>query len=328
MSWHPSNRRESCKQVRGFTLIEVLLSLGLAALVLVALATAVDVHLRVLHIGRTNAEEAQLARVLLLRIGDDLRNAAVINPVDSTSIPPAATSSDAATSEAENAGASVTGSSTTSTSTDMTVTIETEDEYVLGLYGESDWMQVDVWRTPRLDQYDLETIPSGAESLSDVPSGVKTVAYSLGEDTGVASTTGEYRGGLLRRELDHAVTRWAEDVGTLSTADLELEPIAPEVTDLEFLYFDGTEWVDSWNSTEMGGLPIAVHVSMAIMAREEFDRFTRNWSSSTAAETEPTTSFVYSLTVALPVAEGDMSEMEEEGTETGSGSGSSTEAGE
>ena len=59
----------------GFTLIEVLLSLGLAALVLVALATAVDVHLRVLQIGRTNAEEAQLARVLLLRIGDAQRKA-------------------------------------------------------------------------------------------------------------------------------------------------------------------------------------------------------------------------------------------------------------
>lgn len=283
----------------GFTLIEVLLSLGLAAFVLVALATAVDVHLRCLHIGRTNAEEAQLARALLLRIGDDLRNAAVINPVDASNIAPVSSDTDAGMGAEEDAA--------TTTEETSTEEVATEDEYVIGLYGESDWIQVDVRRTPRLDQYDYETLPSGAESLPDVVSGVKTVAYSLSTDTGTAPSGEDYRGGLLRREIDHAVTRWAEDVGTLTTADGELEPIAPEVTDLEFLYFDGMEWVDSWDSTEMGGLPLAVHVSLAIMSQEDYNRFTQTWGRSTTT-VEPTTNFIYSLTVALPVAEGDMSE--------------------
>ncbi len=288
----------------GFTLIEVLLSLGLASLILVALGTAIDIHLRCLHIGRTNAEEAQLARVLLLRIGNDLRNAAVINPVDASNISPAPSESD------ESEGVPVGADESAAMTDDMMMDeFETEDEYVIGLYGESDWMQVDVCRMPRLDQYDYETLPSGSETLPDVVSGVKTVAYSLSEETGMASTTGEYQGGLMRREIDHAVTRWAEDVGTLTTADSELEPIAPEVTDLEFLYFDGMEWVESWDSTEMGGLPIAVHVSIAIMSREEHRRITRALDNSTTG-TEPTTNFIYSLTVALPVAEGDMSEEE------------------
>lgn len=314
----------------GFTLIEILLSLGLAALVMVALATAVDVHLRCLQIGRTNAEEAQLARVLLLRIGDDLRNAAVSNPVDASKIPPAASATD--TDEGgtgdPDAPTDTTGDTTDETTTDDLGLAETatEDEYVIGLYGESDWLQVDVRRTPRLDQYDYETLPSGAESLPDVVSGVKTVAYSLSTDTGTASTTGEYRGGLLRREIDHAVTRWAEDVGTLTTADEELEPIAPEVTDLEFLYFDGTEWVDSWDSTEMAGLPMAVHVSLSIMSREDYNRFTRTWGRS-ATSVEPTTKFVYSLTVALPVAEGDMSESEATTGDTEATTESDTEGG-
>ena len=69
-------QRDCRRRRNGFTLIEVLLSLGLAALVLVALATAVDVHLRCVQTGRTHVEEAQLARALLHRIGDDLRNAA------------------------------------------------------------------------------------------------------------------------------------------------------------------------------------------------------------------------------------------------------------
>lgn len=286
----------------GFTLIEVMLSLGLAALVLMALATAVDVHLRCLQIGRTHAEEAQLARALLYRIGDDLRNAAVINPVDSTKIP-AAPASDTESSELGGGGAPAADDMEME---EFAADLGLEDEYVIGLYGESNWMDVDVRRTPRLDQYDYETLPSGSEILPDRVSAVKTVSYSLGPDTGLASVTGDYRGGLMRREIDRAVTRWADDTGTLASADLELEPIAPEVTDMEFLYFDGTQWVDAWDSTEMGGLPIAVHVSLAIMPRDQFNRFLEAQSNSSIMS-EPTDSFIYSLTVALPVAEGDVS---------------------
>lgn len=283
----------------GFTLIEVLLSLGLAAIVLVALATAVDVHLRALQIGRTHVEEAQLARALLLRIGDDLRNVVVINPVDATKIAPAPS---AGTTDPTAGGVA-------DTTTTTTTTTETEDEYLLGLYGESDWLQVDVRRAPRLDQYNYDTLPGGLEMLPDRVSGVKTVAYSLQADTGLVSNAGEYEGGLLRREIDQGLTRWAEDTGTLTSADQELEPIAPEVTGLEFLYYDGTQWIDNWNSTEMGGLPIAVHVSLAIMPRAQLSRFSKTWRDS-SADDEETVNYIYSLTVALPVAEGDTSSEE------------------
>ncbi len=306
MRRHPILHPVSLRGRSGFTLIEVLLSLGLAAIVMAALATAIDVHLRCLHIGRTNVEEAQLARVLLLRIGDDLRNAVVINPIDASSIPPAA-------SETDDAGATGdSGGEADMAMDDMEMEeFETEDEYVLGLYGESDWMQVDVRRTPRLDQYDYDTLSSGSEILPDVVSGVKTVAYALHDETGMAAAGGEYNGGLIRREVDHAVTRWAEDTGTLTTADQELEPIAPEVTELEFLYFDGTEWIDNWDSTEMGGLPTAVHVSLGIMPREQLRRLTTSTGVS-YGEDEETVNYIYSLTVALPVAEGDTSDEEEE----------------
>ena len=86
------NAARKCSRPGGFTLIEVLLSLGLAALVLVALATAVDVHLRCVQSGRTHVEEAQLARALLHRIADDLRNLAVANPVTVDGVMTASTS--------------------------------------------------------------------------------------------------------------------------------------------------------------------------------------------------------------------------------------------
>jgi len=294
----PKNVRPNRR--RAFTLIEVLLSLGLAALVMAAIATAIDVHLRCLQIGRTNVEEAQLARTLLLRIGDDLRNVAVINPVDSTKIvTPSATATTGTTPPGQNTDSTATTDTTTTTT-------ETEDEYVLGIYGESDWIQIDVRRAPRLDQFDYETLPGGSELLPDRVSGIKTVGYSLHEETGLTAAGGEYRGGLLRREIDHALTRWAEDTGSLTSADQELEPIAPEVIDLEFLYYDGSQWIDNWDSTEMGGLPIAVHVSMVIVPREQLKRFTKD-SNETSQQLDQSANYVYSLTVALPVAEGDQS---------------------
>ena len=317
--------RNGCDNNRhkGFTLIEVLLSLGLAALVLVALATAVDVHLRCLQIGRTHTEEAQLARAILLRIEDDLHNAAVINPVDSTNVAPASSSGSEEANTAGTAGTADMADTTTETETSEESTTAEEDEYPIGLYGESDWMQIDVRRIPRLDQYDYETLPTGSELLPDVVSGVKTVYYMLGEGTGTAPTGGEYRGGLIRREVDHALTRWAEEMGNLTSVNQELEPIAPEVTDIEFLYYDGSQLLDSWDSSEMGGLPLAVHVSLSIMPREQFNRFI---DPDTDSYSLPDTNvFIYSLTIALPVAEGDTSsdttEDTEEGTEMSEGTG-------
>ncbi len=286
---------------KGFTLIEVLLSLGLAGMILVALATAVEVHLRCLQIGRTHVEEAQLARALLLRMEDDLRNAAVVNPVDSSKVAPAPSS----TSSTSSTSTTTTTTTTTGTETaETTGDTEEEEEYVLGLYGESDWMQVDVRRIPRLDLYDYETIDSGSEALPDRVSGIKTVYYALGAETSLTPTGEDYQGGLMRREIDRALTRWADESGNLASVDQELEPIAPEVTDLEFLYYDGTQWVDAWDSTEMGGLPIAVHVSLSIMPREQFAKLTEAQDGLTT-EMEPVVNFIYSLTVALPVAEGD-----------------------
>ncbi|MBL8851483.1 MAG: hypothetical protein JNG89_17500, partial [Planctomycetaceae bacterium] len=38
--------------------------------------------------------------------------------------------------------------------------------------------------------------------------------------------------------------------------------IAPEIASLTFRYFDGQEWVDSWDSMAMDGLPLAIEVTL------------------------------------------------------------------
>ena len=67
-----------------FTLIEIILSLGLSVLVLMAVGMAINLHLRLLDSGRTKVEEAQLARAILRNIAQDLRNAVPYNAANSS----------------------------------------------------------------------------------------------------------------------------------------------------------------------------------------------------------------------------------------------------
>jgi prepilin-type N-terminal cleavage/methylation domain-containing protein len=69
---------------RGFTLLEIMLVLVITGILVAAIAAAINIHLRVSEAGRTEVEQAQLARVVLRRIGDDLRAAVpYVEPVES-----------------------------------------------------------------------------------------------------------------------------------------------------------------------------------------------------------------------------------------------------
>jgi len=65
-----------------FTLLEVILALSLSALVLFTLGLAVDMNLRLLDSGRTEVEEAQLARAVMQIIARDISGSVFFNPSD------------------------------------------------------------------------------------------------------------------------------------------------------------------------------------------------------------------------------------------------------
>lgn len=65
---------------RGFTLIEVVLAIGLTAMVVYLLTTATELYLANVDASRTRVETAQLARTLLDQIAGDLANVRVSPP--------------------------------------------------------------------------------------------------------------------------------------------------------------------------------------------------------------------------------------------------------
>ena len=298
------------------TLLELMLSLSLSALVFVAIGMAMDLNVRAMDVRQGYVEEAQLARAILKRISDDLRG--TVRP------------SNVETDDAQDtAGSSLSGESSTdpsapgddfsdaSSTEDSSTDVATEDASTLipppqlGLYGTLNQLQVDVSRLPRPDEYNPAMSSVEDFQTIDIPSDIKTVAYYLqaaqilppGEDEiRFSRQEDQLAGGLVRRELDRSIARYAAESGDTATLTMTGEVLAPEVTSLEFYYFDGLAWVTQWDSEMLKGLPQAVRVVITIRParsaiRPEMIGLT---NSVTAIEQGD---LVYSLVVQLPLAE-------------------------
>ncbi|HUE74474.1 MAG TPA: prepilin-type N-terminal cleavage/methylation domain-containing protein [Pirellulaceae bacterium] len=73
-------RRSAARDPRGMTLLELVLSLALSALLLMAISMALHIHWRAFDIKRSRVEEAQLASAILRNISDDIRSTLKFEP--------------------------------------------------------------------------------------------------------------------------------------------------------------------------------------------------------------------------------------------------------
>lgn len=243
---------------RGFTLLEVVLAIGLAAAVLGLLTTAIDLYLIRVDTSRTQVETAQLARTLLNQISNDLRAARYYAPSD-----PSSENSDVV----DSADASL----------------------VQGIFGSATELRVDrsaVWRWEDhariADTLNADFAAAGTPDHAAMP---QTVRYLLGDGkelladdfaaTGVSTepTASGYAG--LYREQASTCAWLAENATTeivLSSNDTaNADLIAPEVVEIEFQYFDGEVLLDQWDSALEQGLPQAIQVRLT-MLEEPFEQ--------------------------------------------------------
>lgn len=342
----------------GFTLLEVVLALALTALVLGALGLAIQVNLRATDTGRADVARAQLGRAVLRQIADDLRAAVWYEPPDVASLASAGGSAAGNSSGSNSTGGSgapagsggqsaggpgsggtPAGGSSPSTSGSSTTGGESAQSAGSteslglpekpGLYGGRDWLEVDVSRLPRVDQYQPAQ-GSVAGASGDLTSDIKTVAYYLASSPYAPAAATAGGSGLWRREVDRAVTIWAVANGNSSGLNQGGEPLAAEVSSLELSYYDGTEWLTEWDSSELGGLPLAVEIVVGIDLTPELSTATRNGlASTTAADPDIAT---FHLLVHLPVAQpldsagaaGEASDSGNPDSSSTSGSGSSS----
>jgi len=274
-----------------------MLALGLTTVILLAISMAIDLHLRSFDSRRKRLEESQLARAILTIISDDIRCVVMeyqqdVSAVETLVQETAQSAISAVTGGAGgNQGGGEQGGSGAS-SEDSGGTIDTGSEEMTsaatqdlanaltlptkpGIYGNQYQLQLDISRLPRFDEYQAMLVPDPTSTLRDIPSDVKTVTYyvlspqaalpnaaaNVALEDPTASTNPDVVGrGLVRRQLDRAVTQWAMSNGVFTQDGSLGEVIAPEVVSIEFQYFDGLEWRLEWDTELEGALPVAIQI--------------------------------------------------------------------
>jgi type II secretory pathway component PulJ len=230
-----------------YTLLEVLLALGIATFMLGGLYVSMDVQLRLAQAGRDRVDDAAVAKAVLARLATDV--SAVLTPIR------------AAATSGTPSGASATGSTTT-TDAEAAVNLNAVTPLNGGVIGDADRLILFVSRAPGAQRgaADADALPNGGADL-------RRVSWWLAAE-----------GGLARQEIARVT---ADDEMSQLPPDVPNERglvIAPEVSRLQFQFFDGSGWVDQWDGTVPGedgvtplGPPRAVRVSLSVRSMSNPD---------------------------------------------------------
>ncbi|MDR0337629.1 MAG: type II secretion system protein GspJ [Planctomycetaceae bacterium] len=286
---------------------------------------AIDLYLRQIVANRTEVEESQLARAVLDKIARDIRS--VIVPVREEQLEVNTNSLTSLFGFSANLNSSELENLTTETNNSETSTPELSEQTTLygttpGIYGNSEWIQIDTALLPRGEMYGSRQIQNFR--MADRLSPSKTTLYYLGQETNQITGNNDpryqpdqligslgrspdktaIRYGLFRRQLDRFVTQYALNEGLETEYEQYDELLAPEIEWIEFAYFDPTagqegstgDWVETWDMDEQQILPTAIRITLAVR-KQSFEQNSFAWINNNSTISE----IVYSLVVAIPV---------------------------
>ena len=299
-------------RLRAFTLLEVVLAIGLAGTVVALLATALDLYLMRVDANRSRVESAQLARALLTQIADDIRAARYGSP-----------SSDSGGrggfggggGDSNNGSSGPTAGSTGGTdSSNSGGTVSTETERAaraLGIFGTATELRIDRLARWQWERTSREIDPADPASADEMP---QTVLYFFNQgDTLLANRLAALGvladpalpgySGLYRQQS--ATAAWvyqnsATGVSVASTEQAEAELFAPEVLALEFAYFDGTQLVEEWDTAQRGRLPRGVEIRLTLLQEPAELAMTQDSQEREALLRSEENAVEYRLYVRLP----------------------------
>ena len=248
---------------RGFSLLEVMLSLTLSVMLLTAIFSAMNQSWRLTASGREEMARSQLARALLRKISLDVRAVMFVPPPpsdDDADSKSSSTSSTASTSGSTTSSTSSTSASSSSTTTSTAATdsaTETKPSATsIGIRGTATQIELHISRARR--DLNFATNVDG-NTVTTRTSDLLAVTYALAL-AGSGSSAGT---GLIRSEGDRLIVQSVEEHGGSVAQISKSQALAPEVVALAFRYFDGTHWQTVWDSVSNGYLPRAVEVSIA-----------------------------------------------------------------
>ncbi len=249
----------------GLSLVEVLIALAISGVLLTSVYSAISMYFHYSHSGQEEIAKNQLARVLLVRIEQDLRSI-VYRPDDGSSKTEAPADTDTDTdTETEQPD-----------KTELEVT-DPSDAFAgsnSGLFGDMQTIVLHVSR-PRLDMLSNPQM-SGPVVVSRT-SDLKTVSYFVAGNgtSGLQAAAASHFAsqnlggtgrstGLARMEGDRLALQLADKSGNVSSLLGQTQMLAPEVSRVNFRYYDGSLWTTTWDSASFGGLPRAVEITLEL----------------------------------------------------------------
>jgi prepilin-type N-terminal cleavage/methylation domain-containing protein len=246
----------------GFTLLEVMLAMGIGVVLLGALYVTLDIYVRDTEVSKRLVEQSTLARSVFQRIDDDLGNAvALCDPArfrnqnqQSQSGQSGQAGQAGMTGQTGQAGqAGQTGQATGQT-TDPSTDPNAQTSTVvlpLNVQGDGQTLNLFVSKLPREVWGDNPQIAGDNRRMS----------YWMVDGKGLA-----------RQEVGLATS---DDALTNLPPGVDNEQqyvIAEEVRSVQFRYWDGTQWNDSWDGTTLGddnitpiGPPNAIEVTLGFI---------------------------------------------------------------
>jgi prepilin-type N-terminal cleavage/methylation domain-containing protein len=243
---------------RAYTLLEVLLALAIGAFLMLGLYYALDIQVGRTHSSRKIVERATLARSVVNRIQNDILHN--LGPIDLTQTAKAASGgANTASATTTNGTTTSTTSSNTSSNTDSTNSGTSNPfTFNLGVQGDGTHLSLYLSRVPTEAIKTLNA--QNGDQAAPLVSDLRRITYWQ-------SASGA--GGLARQEVT-AVTS-DDEISNLppNVSDETKYVIHAEVVSVQFQYWDGTTWQDSWDGTQPGsdgntpkGPPSAIAITL------------------------------------------------------------------
>lgn len=256
-----SNRGTQQSRRAAFTLLELMLALGLTATLLTAVYSAIELHWRFSTLGQAEVERAQIARAVFTKMSADIRSTMYAPPVDEY-VP-------------DDSSDTSTGSSTSDPDEfPVEPIVEVTDPAAaysgssIGIFGDSESLVLHINRPYRRDAVtDEQMINSASESNQ------KSVSYFLagGEGSLASMVSGQFQtkqeyddgiDGLARMSGDRFTLTLADQQGDMIQLASQTKLLAEEVNSLSFEYHDGVEWLTEWDSDVQQRVPNAIGITI------------------------------------------------------------------
>ena len=287
----------------GFTLLEVLLASAIGVMLLGGLYVAVDVQFRQTHAARRSGEQSSVARGVLAKITTDINDS--LAPVLSTVVTNSAATTGGTAAASSTTGAAGAGAAPAAAAPAAGGTAAAPAGNVIvfntGIQGDSQNIIITSSRVPH-ENLTVDAMVNGNQTYGT--SDLRKVMYWLpgGGDSGLAR---------YEMKTETSLDEAGYCVLPPAVPDEMSYIFAPEIKSIQFSYFDGTNWQDSWDSTIAStaansdgvtaqGPPVAIAIVIGIQSDDPDQQESKSNSSLGGGNGIK----MYRRVIAIPTANG------------------------